>query len=141
MKTKQKIKEAGLENEIDNTIEVEANYNLRKIVGYGATSTVLKAQKFERYEDAIGSGPEEGTIELEEKDSPRSSTDKKFEIVAIKKVKNIFENDIYAHRILRELRLLRILKGHRNIMQLKGIMRPSDPKNFKTLNLVSEYCT
>ena len=88
MKTKQKIKEAGLENVIDNTIEVEANYKLKKIVGYDATSIVLKAQKFKHYEDAIGSGPEEGTIELEEKDSPRASTDKKFEIVAIKKVKN-----------------------------------------------------
>ena len=62
-------------------------------------------------------------------------------VVAIKKVKNIFENDVYAHRILREIRLLRILKGHKNIVKLRSIMRPSDPKNFKTINLVSEYCT
>ena len=102
---------------------------------------MFKAHRYDRFEDAIGSGPEEGMIELEEKDSPRTGPDKKHEIVAIKKVKNIFENDIYAHRILRELRLLRILKGHRNIMQLKGIMRPSDTRNFKSLNLVSDYCT
>jgi serine/threonine protein kinase len=42
---------------------------------------------------------------------------------------------------LREIRLLRILKGHKNIVKLKGIMRPKDAKNFKSLNLVSEYCT
>jgi len=61
--------------------------------------------------------------------------------MGIKKVKNIFESDIYAHRILREVRLLRILRGHKNIVKLKTIMRPSDTRNFKTLNLVSEYCT
>ena len=62
-------------------------------------------------------------------------------LALVRKVKNIFENDVYAHRILREIRLLRILKGHKNIVKLKGIMRPSDPKNFRYLNLVSEYCT
>jgi serine/threonine protein kinase len=35
--------------------------------------------------------------------------------VAIKKVKNVFENEVYAHRILREIRLLRILRGHKNV--------------------------
>jgi hypothetical protein len=39
----QKIKEAGLENEIDDCIEVENNYKIKKIVGYGATSVVYKA--------------------------------------------------------------------------------------------------
>lgn len=137
--TKRKIKEAGLENEIDDTVDVEANYNLRKIVGYGATSVVFKAHKFDSVSEAIGAaGPGGDMIELEEKES---SADKKCEVVAIKKIKNIFENDIYAHRILRELRLLRILKGHRNIMSVKSIMRPKDPANFKSLNLVAEYCT
>jgi serine/threonine protein kinase len=36
-------------------------------------------------------------------------------VVAIKKVKNMFENEVYSHRILRELRLLRLLKGHNNV--------------------------
>lgn len=61
--------------------------------------------------------------------------------VAIKKVKNIFQNDVYAHHILRELRLLRILRGHKNIIQLKSLMRPKDPNNFNELNFVFEYCT
>tara|TARA_B100000780_G_C20847259_1_gene336708 strand:+ start:169 stop:504 length:336 start_codon:yes stop_codon:yes gene_type:complete len=42
-KTMQKIREAGLENEIDDCIEVEATYKIKKIVGYGATSVVYKA--------------------------------------------------------------------------------------------------
>ena len=42
-KTMQKIKEAGLENEIDDCIEVETTYKIKKIVGYGATSVVYKA--------------------------------------------------------------------------------------------------
>jgi serine/threonine protein kinase len=41
----------------------------------------------------------------------------KSKCVAIKKVKNVFENEVYAHRILREIRLLRILRGHKNVSQ------------------------
>jgi serine/threonine protein kinase len=81
--------------------------------------------------------------------------DSKQKAVAIKKIKNVFENEIYAHRILREIRLLRILRGHKNvskyplifilnilqIVKLKTIMRPSDPKTFTDLNFVTEYCT
>lgn len=126
-KTMQKIKEAGLENEIDDSIEVESLYKIKKIVGYGATSVVYKAYQFRNGELAQG----------EDENSRKKDRD----VVAIKKVKNIFENDIYAHRILREIRLLRILRGHKNIVKLKTIMRPSDAKNFKTINLVSEYCT
>ena len=143
LKTMQKIKEAGLEKEIDDTVVVEANYKIKKIVGYGATSTVYKAHMYENTADLKSLPGEPAQIECDEKESPRNGPDgkKNYQIVAIKKVKNIFENDVYAHRILREIRLLRILKGHKNIMKLKGIMRPNDPKNFRYLNLVSEYCT
>lgn len=143
VKTMQKIKEAGLENEIEDSIEVEANYKIKKIVGYGATSTVYKAHMYDKAEDALGSAKDGGDfLDCDDKDSPKAvNGQRKYKVVAIKKVKNIFENDIYAHRILREIRLLRILKGHKNIMKLTGIMRPSDPKNYKSLNLVSEYCT
>ena len=44
-KTMQRIKEAGLENEIDDCIEVEDCYKIKKIVGYGATSVVYKAYR------------------------------------------------------------------------------------------------
>lgn len=61
--------------------------------------------------------------------------------MAIKKIKNLFENEVYAHRVLREMRLLRLLKGHNNIVEMKTIMRPTNPKSFNDLNIVTEYCT
>ena len=48
----------------------------------------------------------------------------------IKKIKNLFMNEKSAHRFLRELKILRILRGHRNIVKLLTIMRPSDSINF-----------
>ena len=47
LRTMQKIKDAGLEKEIDDCVEVEANYKIKKIVGYGATSTVYKAHMYD----------------------------------------------------------------------------------------------
>jgi hypothetical protein len=40
------IKRAGLEDKIESSIEVEENYQIKKVVGYGATSTVYKAFYF-----------------------------------------------------------------------------------------------
>ena len=65
-------------------------------MGYGATSVVYKAEMVPDNVNAI-------------------ADDSKQKSVAIKKVKNVFENEIYAHRILREIRLLRILRGHKNV--------------------------
>lgn len=45
-----------------------------------------------------------------------------------------------AHRFLRELKILRILRGHKNIVKLLTIMRPSDSQNFDKINLVFEFC-
>ena len=60
--------------------------------------------------------------------------------VAIKKINKVFINEKNAHKFLRELKILRILRGHRNIANLITIMRPSDPENFDQINLVFEYC-
>ena len=87
-KTMETLKGQGLDSKIDNYIDVESNYDIKKIVGYGATSVVYKA-KMEK--------------------------DRKSTTVAIKKVRNIFESTVYAHRILREIKLMRLLKGHKNI--------------------------
>jgi serine/threonine protein kinase len=84
-------------------------------LGYGATSVVYKA--------------------IETTDNHRTKT------VAIKALQNIFESNIYAHRILREMKLMRILRGHQNIVKLKQIMRPADPENFTSLNFVMEHCS
>ena len=37
------------------------------------------------------------------------------EIVAIKKVKRVFDHTAFAHRAMRELRILRCLAGHENV--------------------------
>ena len=76
---------------------MENHYRIKKIVGYGATSVVYKA--------TLAANP----------DTLQPVEDSKQKAVAIKKVKNVFENEIYAHRILREIRLLRILRGHKNV--------------------------
>ena len=102
-RTMKKIKEAGLENEIEDSIEVEANYKITKIVGYGATSTVYKAKIYTTAEEAMAEKETDDLLEGEQ--SPRGGkTNGKFQNVAIKKLKNVFENSIYAHRILREIR-------------------------------------
>lgn len=52
----------------------------------------------------------------------------------------MFCNDTFAHHILREIKLLRILRGHKNIVKLKTIMRPKDSKDFNDLFVVVEHC-
>ena len=121
--TLKKIKEAGLQEDIEKFIEVEDIYSIDKIVGYGATSVCYKATKH-----SSGANQFQHTNKLKE-------------AVAIKKVKNIFQSDTYAHHILRELKLLRLLQGHKNIIELKSVMRPKDLDNFNELNYVFEYCT
>lgn len=50
---------------------------------------------------------------------------------------NVFENVADAHRILREITLLRLLK-HPDIVEIKHIMLPDDPNTFKDLYVVFE---
>lgn len=59
------------------------------------------------------------------------------QMVAIKKIQNVFENVADALRILREIKLLRLLK-HPDIVDVKHILLPSDPRTFKDLYVVFE---
>jgi len=59
--------------------------------------------------------------------------------VAIKKVRRVFNTDTDAKRLLRELKILRTLRGHQAIVKLYDILPPVDPANFKTLTIVFEY--
>jgi len=59
-------------------------------------------------------------------------------MVAMKKVLKL-ENNTYLKRLLRELALLRILRGGENIVNLIDILPPSDLQNFKTITFVLEY--
>ena len=65
----------------------------------------------------------------------QKSTGKK---VAIKKMENIFEDEIDCKRILREVTLLRKLK-HPFVVELIEILEPKDPKSFDTIYVVMEY--
>ncbi|RLN69432.1 hypothetical protein BBJ29_007369 [Phytophthora kernoviae] len=60
------------------------------------------------------------------------------EIVAIKKIQNVFSDPIDAKRILRELCILRQLR-HPNIVQLREIIAPRDMDHFQDIFVVFEY--
>ncbi|CAN0871605.1 Mitogen-activated protein kinase 17 [Linum grandiflorum] len=57
--------------------------------------------------------------------------------VAIKKMNNIFEHVSDATRILREIKLLRLLR-HPDIVEIKHIMLPASPREFKDIYVVFE---
>ncbi|WVZ77975.1 hypothetical protein U9M48_025761 [Paspalum notatum var. saurae] len=59
------------------------------------------------------------------------------ERVAIKKINNVFENVPNAARILREIKLLRLLR-HPNIVQIKHIMLPPTQREFRDIYVVFE---
>lgn len=59
------------------------------------------------------------------------------ERVAIKKINNVFGNQIDALRTLRELMLLRSIK-HENVIGLKDVMMPIHTRSFKDVYLVYE---
>ncbi|MCO5602972.1 hypothetical protein L7F22_057114 [Adiantum nelumboides] len=59
------------------------------------------------------------------------------EKVAIKKINEIFEHVSDATRILREIKLLRLLR-HPDIVEIKHIMLPPSPREFKDIYVVFE---
>ncbi|KAL8167615.1 hypothetical protein V2J09_009114 [Rumex salicifolius] len=59
------------------------------------------------------------------------------EKVAIKKINDIFEHTSDAIRILREVKLLRLLK-HPDIVEIKRIMLPPSKRDFKDIYVVFE---
>lgn len=59
------------------------------------------------------------------------------ERVAIKKIKDVFEQVSDATRILREIKLLRLLR-HSDIVEIKHIMLPPSQREFKDIYVVFE---
>jgi serine/threonine protein kinase len=39
----------------------------------------------------------------------------KTKVVAVKKINKVFDHTAFAHRAMRELRILRLLNGHENV--------------------------
>ena len=59
--------------------------------------------------------------------------------VAIKKMSNIFADEVDAKRMLREIVLLRQLK-HPCVVELLDIIEPSNKETFEEVYIVLEYC-
>ncbi|KAF5829417.1 mitogen-activated protein kinase [Dunaliella salina] len=57
--------------------------------------------------------------------------------VAIKKIQSVFDNVADATRILREIKLLRLLK-HPDVVEIKHVLLPPDPRTFKDIYVVFE---
>ena len=57
--------------------------------------------------------------------------------VAIKKITDVFEHVSDATRILREVKLLRVLK-HPDIVEVKHIVLPPNPREFKDIFVIFE---
>jgi mitogen-activated protein kinase 1/3 len=58
--------------------------------------------------------------------------------VAIKQVANVFDDDVDALRVLREIKLLRHLR-HPNIVKLYEIEEPISAESFRDLYLIMEH--
>ena len=89
--------------------EVDAKYDVTKIIGHGAYGAVCSAVD--------------------------TTTGEK---VAIKKIGGVFEDLVDGKRILREIKLLGFLK-HQNVLSLKDIFRPKDPERFNDVYIVTEF--
>lgn len=60
------------------------------------------------------------------------------EKVAIKSIKALFDDQIVATRMLREISIMRSL-NHPNIIKIKKILIPSDTEDFNTVHIVMEH--
>lgn len=68
---------------------IDSRYKVQNVLGKGSYGTVCSA------------------IDLSNEDKPVS--------IAIKKVSNIFNKEVLLKRAVRELKLMRFFKGHRNV--------------------------
>lgn len=60
------------------------------------------------------------------------------ELVAVKRVSRGFDKVPVSVRVLRELKFLRLLRGHENIVEIKDILMPDLSKNFDDVFVVFE---
>ena len=64
--------------------------------------------------------------------------DRSREKVAVKMIRNVFSSVAGAERVLRELRILRHLRGHPNIVEVFEVAEPEDRNSFRDLYVVFE---
>jgi serine/threonine protein kinase len=59
-------------------------------------------------------------------------------LVAVKRITNVFDDIPEAVRTLRELKFLRLLKAHENIISIRDVLLPSDARSFNDVFVVLE---
>jgi serine/threonine protein kinase len=59
--------------------------------------------------------------------------------VAVKHIRNVFECPPEAVRVLRELKFLRLLRGHPNIVQILDVLSPAETARFEDIFIILEY--
>lgn len=88
---------------------VENHYEVQQVIGEGSYGVVCSA------------------VELHSRAS-----------VAVKRITNVFDDIPEAVRTLRELKFLRLLKAHENIISIRDVLLPSDARSFNDVFVVLE---
>lgn len=126
MEKKKDEKKVTKEVDLDQTKDTHA---------YMVLGTRFEIDK--RYEiiDPIGSGAY-GVV-VAAKDTALPEADGQTNLVAIKKIVKAFEHRVFSLRTYRELKIQRLLE-HENVLGIKRILKPKDPKKFNEIYVISE---
>ena len=91
-----------------------------------------------RYEiiDPIGSGAY-GVVVAAKDTQIQDGQESETNLVAVKKIVKAFEHRVFSLRTYRELKIQRLLE-HENVLGIKRILKPSDPKGFNEIYVISE---
>jgi serine/threonine protein kinase len=89
-----------------------------------------------RYEiiDPIGSGAYGVVVAAKDTALPEGDGTN---LVAIKKIVKAFDHRVFSLRTYRELKIQRLLE-HENVLGIKRILKPKDPKTFNEIYVISE---
>lgn len=106
--------------------DVGKRYQLERMLGRGSYGEVAQS------------------VDLQARNAIQHSTDaapphKNASYVAVKRISKVFDQEVDAVRLFREMHILRRLKGHANIIKLIDVIQPRDREDFNELYLVFEY--
>eukprot|EP01084_Bolivina_argentea_P249058 416777_1 len=93
-----------------------------------------------KYVSDIGAGAFGEVVKATKKNLAEEKEKENFEeYFAIKIVGNIFSSLAKTKRFLREIRILRLLSSHENIVELIDLVPPLNPLKFTKLSIVFEF--